>query len=108
MLVIHGIWADGALRVCAEDSGYPAAAAARSDGALNFARPHPFAATSATLADVLAGLGDAADIVRKATESELTLWLPGTRDRPAGSPEATEVADAAGAVAAPVHQPVTT
>src|SRR5215469_10593618 len=100
MLVIHGIWADGALRVWAEDSGYPAAAAARPDGALSFARPHPFVAAPAALADVLAGLDDAAAVVRKAIEDKLTLWLPGTRDRPAGSPDAAEVAEAAGPVGA--------
>ncbi len=108
MLVIHGIWADGALRVWAEDSGCAAAVAARPDGALSFARPHPFAAAPAALADVLAGLDDVADIVRKATEDELTLWLPSTRDRPAGSPDAAEVAEATGPVAATGSRRLTT
>src|SRR5215469_14858686 len=100
MLVIHGIWAGAALRVWAEDSGYSPAASARPDGALSFARPHPFAAPPAALADALTGLGDVADVVRKATEDEQTLWLPGTRDRPAGSPEAAEAAEAAEPIAA--------
>jgi len=100
MLVIHGIWAGGALRVWAEDSVYSPAVPGRPDGALSFARPHPFAAAPAALADALTGLGDVADVVRKATEDEQTLWLPGTRDRPAGSPEAAEAAEAAEPIAA--------
>ena len=41
MLVIHGVWAGGALRVWAEDSGYSPVVPARPDGALSFARPVP-------------------------------------------------------------------
>jgi len=108
MLVIHGIWADGALRVWAEDSGYPAAVRARRDGALSFARPHPFAAAPAAFAGVLAGLDGGTDLAAKATEDELTLWLPGTREGPAGSPEAAEAAEAAEPVAASVSPPLTT
>src|SRR5215475_14228298 len=107
MLVIHGIWAGGALRMWAEDSGCPAAASARPDGALSFARPHPFAAAPAVLSGVLTGLSDAADVLAGAAEDELTLWLPGTRDRPAGSPEAAEAAEAAQPVAATASQRLT-
>src|SRR5215469_12823056 len=106
MLVIHGIWADGALRAWAEDAEHPAAVPARPDGALSFAKPHPFAAPASAVADALTGLGDVAGVVRKATEDELTLWLPGTRDRPAGSPEAAEIAEAAGPVVATSSQPM--
>jgi superfamily II DNA or RNA helicase len=107
MLVIHGIWAGGVLRVWAEDSGYAAAIPARPDGALSFARPHPFAAPASVLADVLTGLGGAVGVVAEAAEAELTLWLPGTRDGPAGSPEAAEVAEAVEPAAATATQPGT-
>ncbi|MBO0837229.1 MAG: hypothetical protein J2P28_17210, partial [Actinobacteria bacterium] len=106
MLVIHGVWADDALRVWAEDSerpaaraGRPAAREQRRDGALSFARPHPFAAAAGALGDALAELPEATDVVRKATEDELTLWLPGSREGPTMSPEAASTVESADAAA---------
>jgi hypothetical protein len=75
MLAIHGIWADGALSLWAEDSSRPAQPA----GNARAPRPHPFAAPAGLLADVLAEFGElAADLARKADDGELALWLPGT------------------------------
>jgi hypothetical protein len=91
MLVIHGIWAHDALRVWAEDSGQPAAGPSRPRGTVTPLRPHPFAAAAGVLADVLAERPDLTDAVRKATEDELTLWLPGTSVRPAGSPDLADL-----------------
>jgi SNF2-related domain/SNF2 Helicase protein/Helicase conserved C-terminal domain len=96
MLVIHGVWAHGALRVWAEDSGQPATAPSRRDRTVAPLRPHPFAASAGPLADVLAERPDLVDAVRKATEDELTLWLPGTSARPAGSPDLTDLSAGSG------------
>jgi SNF2-related domain/SNF2 Helicase protein/Helicase conserved C-terminal domain len=112
MLVIHGVWAHGALRVWAEDPGQPAVAPSGRRRTVAPLRPHPFAAPAGPLADVLAELPELVDPVRKATEDELTLWLPGTSARPAGSPDLTDLAtgtDATpGASLAPWHIPVLT
>jgi SNF2-related domain/SNF2 Helicase protein/Helicase conserved C-terminal domain len=96
MLVIHGVWAHGAMRVWAEDPGQPAAALSRRGRTVTPLRPHPFAAPAGPLADVLAERPELADPVRKATESELTLWLPGTSARPAGSPDLADLAAGSG------------
>jgi hypothetical protein len=95
MLVIHGVWADRALRVWAEDSGQPAPPT-RQGRAVAPLRPHPFAAPAGLLADVLAERPDLSDAVRKATEDELTLWLPGMSGRPAGSPDVTDLSTVSG------------
>jgi hypothetical protein len=101
MLVIHGVWAHGALCVWAEDSVRPAGGPARPAGTVTPLRPHPFAAAAGLLADVLADQPDLTDLVRKAAEGELTLWLPGTSLRPGGSPDLTDLAtDSAPSVAA--------
>jgi superfamily II DNA or RNA helicase len=92
MLVIHGVWVDGALRLWAEDSVQPAAGSARPARQVTPLRPHPFAAAAAVLADALAEQPDLTDLVRKAAEDELTLWLPGTSFRPAGSPDLIDLA----------------
>jgi hypothetical protein len=82
MLAVHGVWSDGVLSLWAEDSELPSASANQP------AAIHPFAATPDLLADVLAEFGEAAgDLIRKAAESELTLWLPSTPDGPAASPD---------------------
>src|ERR1700733_3228366 len=62
MLVIHGIWAYGALQVWAEDSARPAQAPPRVGRPSRAPRPHPFAVDPGELADALAraGLGDLA------------------------------------------------
>ena len=94
MLVIHGIWAHGVLSLWAEDSDQPAAVPSVPSGQSRPAegrsprapRPHPFAASTGLLADVLAEFGeDASDLVRKAVDDELTLWLPGSGTGPAAS-----------------------
>ena len=89
MLAIHGVWSGGRLSLWAEDSarprelpGPPPARPSRT------ARPHPFAATAGTLADVLAEFGEqTADLARKAAETELTLWLPARPGGPLSSPD---------------------
>jgi SNF2 family DNA or RNA helicase len=86
VLAIHGLWADGGLALWAEDSELPAAP--RSARPSRAPRNHPFAADLDLLADVLVEFGeDAGDLVRKATEDELTLWLPGGQGAPAASPD---------------------
>ena len=85
MLAIHGFWADGRLHLWAEDSDKPRTTASGQAGQL---RAHPFAAAADLLSDVLAEFGDpASDLVRKATETELALWLPATSAGPLASPE---------------------
>ncbi|HTW04906.1 MAG TPA: DEAD/DEAH box helicase [Streptosporangiaceae bacterium] len=87
MLVIHGIWAYGALSLWAEDSGRPAAAPARAGRPSRAPRPHPFAGPPGLVADAMAEFGSRAeDLARKAVEDELTLWLPGTGAGPLASP----------------------
>ncbi len=94
MLVIHGMWAYGALHVWAEDSGLPAQAPPRAGRPSRAPRPHPFAAPPEVLANALTdALGgaragvDACDLLRKAVEDELTLSLPSAADGPLASPE---------------------
>jgi hypothetical protein len=88
MLVIHGIWAYGALHVWAEDSVLPAPAPPRAGRPSRAPRPHPFAIPAGTLADGLADASPAvADLSRKAVDDELTLRLPATADGPLASPE---------------------
>ena len=87
MLAIHGVWSDGQLSLWAEDSDRPRQAADRVSGPV-----HPFAATTDLLCDVLAEFGDAvSDLVRKAAETELTLWLPATGAGPLASPDHAEM-----------------
>jgi hypothetical protein len=100
MLVIHGVWANGALRVWAEDSDQQAVGPTRQGRTVAPLRPHPFAAPAGLLADVLAGRPDLSDPVRKAAEDELTLWLPGTSARPAASPDLSDLAAGIGPAAA--------
>jgi SNF2 family DNA or RNA helicase len=88
MLVIHGIWAYGALQVWAEDSAQPAQAPPRSGRPSRAPRPHPFAASPDATADALADAVPAAgDLARKAVDDELTLRLPSVADGPLASPE---------------------
>ena len=109
MLVVHGIWAYGALQVWAEDSALPAQAPPRAGRPSRAPRPHPFAAPPDALADLLADAlaarppcAGAGDLPRKAVDDELTLRLPSTADGPLASPElarppADEAADIASA-----------
>jgi SNF2 family DNA or RNA helicase len=109
MLVVHGIWAYGALQVWAEDSALPAQAPPRAGRPSRAPRPHPFAAPPDALADLLADALAArppcagpGDLPRKAVDDELTLRLPSTADGPLASPElarppADEAADIASA-----------
>jgi SNF2 family DNA or RNA helicase len=106
MLAIHGVWANGALYLWAEDSdratrGMPApgasprvapatgvSATAAGVRSARMPRPHPFAAAAGLLADVLADFGElVGDLARKAAEDELTLWLPSGPTGPLRSPE---------------------
>src|SRR5450756_65281 len=86
LLVIHGIWAYGALQVWAEDSVLPAQAPPRPGRPSRAPRPHPFAAPPGELADSLADAG-VGDLARKAVDDELTLQLPSRVDGPLASPE---------------------
>ena len=87
MLVIHGIWAYGALSLWAEDSGRLARAQPRPGRPSRAPRAHPFAGGLDVLADVVAELaGPEADLARKAVDDELTLRLPSTADGPLASP----------------------
>ncbi len=86
MLVIHGIWAYGALQVWAEDSALPSQAPPRAGRPSRAPRPHPFAVAPGELADALAGAG-AEDLAAKAVDDELTLRLPSVADGPLASPE---------------------
>src|SRR5450432_1934664 len=117
MLAIHGIWADGALCLWAEDISALAASSAlpstgpagtgtstgragqagRQAGRPSRApRPHPFSASPDDVAGVIAGLaGPAGELAATAAEDDLTLWLPGTSHGPQASPELLTVADAA-------------
>jgi len=93
MLAIHGIWSDARLHLWAEDSDKPRAAASPPGGQVS---AHPFAAAADLLSDVLAEFGDpVSDLVRKATEAELTLWLPAASSGPLASPDC-QAADGAG------------
>ena len=88
MLVVHGIWAYGALQLWAEDPSLPAAAPARGGRPSRAPRPHPFAAPAAELADALACLPDPLpDLAVKAVDDELTLRLPAVGDEPYPSPQ---------------------
>jgi SNF2 family DNA or RNA helicase len=88
MLAIHGVWTEGALALWAEDSGLPAAVRTQPGRPSPIVRDHPFGASHDLLADVLAEFGDAvSDLVRKAAEDELTLWLPTGPAGPAASPD---------------------
>jgi hypothetical protein len=83
MLAIHGIWADGALLLWAEDAAQPAPAPGERG-----TRPHPGAVSPAALAAALAGLpGEAAELAWSGGEGEQVLWLPGTAACPQPSPE---------------------
>jgi hypothetical protein len=86
MLAIHGVWSDGTLALFAEDSDRLAA----GDRAVVTSSPpaHPFAADLTKLADTLAEAGEfIADLVRKAAEAELSLWLPTRHGEPEPSPD---------------------
>jgi SNF2 family DNA or RNA helicase len=101
LLVIHGVWAYGALQVWAEDSALPAHAPPRPGRPSRAPRPHPFAVPAGELADALAAAG-AGDLARKAVDDELTMRLPSVADGPQASPElvrppAEEAPDAADA-----------
>ena len=107
MLVIHGIWARGALCLWAEDSALPAAPPAPAGGrASRAARPHPFAADPDVLADALGVLGDGPrDLAGKAAADELSLWLPSAGPGPASSPELIRPAGEDGAARAGPRPP---
>ena len=108
MLVIHGIWAYGALALWAEDADGTAIAPPRPGRASRAPRPHPFAAAADAVASVVAGLagpvaglaGPFADLALKAVEDELTLWLPASADGPLASPELIRAPDSQPAKAA--------
>ncbi|MFZ0166479.1 MAG: ATP-dependent helicase, partial [Trebonia sp.] len=88
MLVVHGVWAYGAVWLWAEDPALPSHAPARTGRPSRAPRPHPFAVGAAELADALAELPDpAGGLVRKAVDDELTLQLPTVGDGPLASQE---------------------
>jgi SNF2 family DNA or RNA helicase len=101
MLAIHGIWAYGALFLWAEDADGPAVVPSRPGRPSRAPLPHPFAAAADRIAAAVrdstaAAAGDSpaadhagpvADLLLKAVDDELTLWLPATADGPLASPE---------------------
>jgi hypothetical protein len=102
MLVVHGIWARGAVRLWAEDTllaagtlrpadpplPAPAPQLPRQSGAAPEPRPHPFAARATELADAFAALPDPLPaLARKAVDDDLTVLLPSAGDEPLPSPE---------------------
>ncbi len=95
---IHGVWSDGRLHLWAEDADrIRPRARPRPAGSPGAVGQHPFAASTGLLADALAEMGEqVADLARKATETDLVLWLPGTVGAPLRSPHAA-AADAAAA-----------
>jgi SNF2 family DNA or RNA helicase len=95
MLVIHGIWAQDALCLWAEDSTLPASLDAPAGGRSSRApRPHPFAADPDVLGDALGLLGEGPrDLASKAAADELTLWLPSAGPGPGCAPELIRPAD---------------
>ncbi len=90
MRVIHGIWANDALCLWAEDPRLPQVAAG-PPGAGRPSRapvPHPFAGQAGEVADLLAALpGAAGAAARKAVDDELILHLPSAGGGPLASPE---------------------
>src|SRR5215813_4011479 len=92
MLAIHGVWSDGRLHVWAEDTGrLGLRSEPHAGGSSRLARPHSCAASSGLLTDALAEFGEqVADLARKATETELVLWLPATAGLPLTSPRSEE------------------
>ncbi len=95
MLAIHGIWAHGVLSLWAEDSERPTPTLVTARRPAQ-PQPHPFAARAGLLADVIAEFGESArDVVRKAAEDELTLWLPTVAGEPVPSPDLPRAADIA-------------
>jgi hypothetical protein len=54
MLVMHGVWAYGALHLWGEDSDGPAGVEPRPGRPSRAPRPHPFAAAQPMLADAVA------------------------------------------------------
>src|SRR6516165_9148616 len=94
MLVLHGLWAarEG-LCLWAEDSELPVASTSH---ALRSARPHPFAATSGTLATLHAG-----------KPAEAVLLLPSMRTAPLDSPELVRAVPRPGPRAEPALLPWT-
>jgi hypothetical protein len=97
VLAIHGVWAQGVLSLWAEDSEQPATVTSVAAAPLKIARaarPHPFAARTGLVADVIAEFSElASDIVRKAVDDELILWLPTTAARPVASPDLASASD---------------
>jgi SNF2 family DNA or RNA helicase len=90
VLVVHGIWAYGAVQLWAEDPALPSHAPPRTDRPSRAPDRHPFAVGAAELADALVALGaPAADLARKAVDDELPLRLPTIGDGPVSSPELT-------------------
>jgi hypothetical protein len=99
MLAIHAIWWNGLLNLWAEDTAQPACpeVPVRGTAAASSPRPHPAAATASLLADVLAEFGEeATELVRKAAEAELTIWLPTMASAPLSSSDELTAGGTAG------------
>src|SRR6266542_2672291 len=85
---IYVICRSGALFLWAEDADGPATAPSRPGRPSRAPRAHPFAATADAVAEAVAEhAGPAADLVVKAVDDELTLWLAATADGPLASPD---------------------
>jgi SNF2 family DNA or RNA helicase len=88
LFVVHAVWAFGALCLWAEDSALPPVSPRRRGRSSRVPQSHPFASGTTALADVIGLIAEpAADLARKAVESELVLLLPSTAQGPLASPE---------------------
>ncbi|MGO8884602.1 MAG: SNF2-related protein [Streptosporangiaceae bacterium] len=87
MLVMHGVWAYGALQLWAEDAAVPAGRGPRARQPAQAPGLHPWAAGWPVLAAALAELDTACgDTDHKAGEDELVLRLPSAAGAPLASP----------------------
>ena len=87
MLVVHGVWAYGALYAWAEDSALPAQFPPKPGRPSRAPRLHPFAAAADTLAAALSAVPGLADLLSEVVEDELTLRLPSAPGGPLAAPE---------------------
>jgi superfamily II DNA or RNA helicase len=94
VLAIHGLWHGGGLVLWAEDiEGLAPVGVPRDGRPPDIPRSHPLSADPELLSQVLADCGEGIeDLVHKATEDEMILWLPGGPSCPLGSGDAPGLA----------------
>ena len=87
MLVIHGLWAAGALHCWAEDARAAGSPAPRRGGRPPRVRPHPFAAPGSAVLTVLLAQDSRAGTAGDVAGTPATLLLPTLHGAPLASPE---------------------